>query len=164
MDSDNKDALRKKYKSGIPTKCHRCGYPWLYTGSDQKRETIYTNEYPVYAICPQCRTSVRIKIPEYFPEVTVRFEDIPSHEPRVIETFDAPEWTDAIDRLIIKEVKGASRKGVTLTPDEIWHAIGTALIPCDEVVARLERLVDAGILEKEACGDFEGYWADEEKG
>lgn len=162
-DSIDIETLRKKYHEGIPTKCQRCGYPWLYSGSEEKRERIYTNEYPVFAVCPRCRTSVRIKIPEYFPEVTVKFEDIPPHKQAEIERFNAPDWADAIDRLILRIVRQASRKNVTLTAEEVWHSLGPDMISCDEVTARLRRLVDAKLLEKEACEDFEVYWSAEEE-
>jgi len=67
--------LQKKYHTGIPTKCQRCGHVWIYSGSEEKRMQVYENKYPVIIVCPKCRTSVRVKIPEFFPEVEGQFDE-----------------------------------------------------------------------------------------
>jgi len=61
-------ALRKKYRDGIPVSCKRCGHEWIYCGNDERREELYRNRYPVITVCPRCRTSVRVRIPEYCEE------------------------------------------------------------------------------------------------
>lgn len=44
----------------VEVTCHRCEYHWTFRGL----KLLNLGKYPVYAQCPNCRTSVTIKIPK----------------------------------------------------------------------------------------------------
>ena len=52
----------------INVECHRCKHKWIFTGSKLK----HLDKYPVYAQCPVCRTSVKIKKKD---EVTIKVKE-----------------------------------------------------------------------------------------
>ena len=46
-----------KQIESIKTICHRCKHEWIFRGI----KLSHLGKYPVYAQCPNCRTSIRIK-------------------------------------------------------------------------------------------------------
>jgi len=48
--------MKTKYNMAVDVECHRCKHKWKFSG----RKIIFLGKYPVFAQCPNCRTSTKV--------------------------------------------------------------------------------------------------------